>query len=212
MTAVPESLECGVERLLPDQFARTMPGADMFPPRFPGRASVTQILPGRDAADRSRCSPMLVETFSCDEENTWADPYPGDFVRTFRAARARTALGASATPPPPTIGSEPGAPKRRFSYTEYVLPAGDPGGAVGFQRRAFTKCAGAHREAPVGVPDVELRTAALGEGESGYDAALMVYGERIAMVLLTGADGRWLPAERAQAWSVAATHLKAGSD
>ena len=184
----------------------------MFPPRFPGNASVTQILPGRDAADRSRCTPMLVETFSCDDETTWADPYPGDFVRTFTAARARTALGASATRAPRTLGSEPGPPERRFSYTEYVLPAGDPGGAIRFQRRAFTTCAGAHREAPAGVPDVELRTVALGAGEIGYDAALMVYGERIAMVLLTGAHGRWSPAERAQAWTVAAKHLKAGSD
>ncbi len=201
-----------MERVLPDQFARTMPGADMFPPRFPGKASVTQILPGRDAADRARCTPMLVETFNCDAENTWADPYPGDFLRTFTAARARTALGESATPQTTTVGAEPGAPERRFSYTEYVLPAGDPGGAIEFQRRAFSTCAGAHRQAPVGVPEVDLRSATLGEGENGYDAALMVYGERIAMVLLTGAEGRWSPAERDHAWSVAAKHLKAGSE
>jgi hypothetical protein len=61
------------------------------------------------------------------------------------------------------------------------------------------------------VPDVELRTAALGEGGSSYDAALLVYRERIAMVTLTGAGGRWPPSERAHAWTVAAKHLKAGS-
>jgi hypothetical protein len=213
MTAVRELPECGIKRLLPQDQAGALPGADMFPPRLAGKGQATQILPGRDAEDRTRCGAALKESFGCEDETTWGAPDPGEFMKTFRVARARAVLGASPAVSGPTVVSpEADGPERRFSYAEYVLPPGDPEGAVDFLRGAFTQCAGADPQSPVGEPDVELRTAVLTHAGGITDAAMLVHRQRLAMVTLTADGYRWSPLERAHAWTVAARHLRSASN
>ena len=196
-----EALDCVSEHL--DGRRSSLPGQELFPQGFPGSVSVRLLLPGRDASD-TRCHPTLVKRFGCQDTTTWAAPDPAEFLLTFGASRVRVVEGASSVRTRSTgDGRSPAQPQRSFTYAEYLLADGDPGGAVAFERRAFGACA---LTAGRTVDGVALSTATLGTETGLVDVAYLATGDRLAQVALSGS--RWSAVERDHAWQAVAEYLR----
>lgn len=201
MSVAPEAVECVNERL--DDHRSTLPGPQLFPAAFPGVVSVRLIRPGRDASDAA-CQATLLERFSCRDVTTWAVPDPAEFLDTFGARQVKIVEGASAARTQSTgDGGGPGPSKRSFAYAEYALPAGDPRGAVAFERHAYDTCS----PGSTGTVDgMGLHTAAVGTDTGLIDVAVLAVGDRLALLALSGS--RWTADERDHAWHVVAQHLQ----
>ncbi|WP_207555887.1 hypothetical protein [Intrasporangium flavum] len=201
MTALPEAVECATEHL--DGRRSSLPGQELLPPGYPGAVAVRLVVPGRDAAD-ARCHPTLVNRFSCRDTTTWAVPDPTEFLLAFGANRVRVVEGTSTARTQSTgDGRAPAAPKRSFTYAEYTLAAGDPRGAVAFERRVFGTCALATVST---VGTVALCTASVGTETGLVDVAFLATGDRLAQVSLSGT--RWSADERDRAWQAVALYLR----
>lgn len=200
MTAAPGTVECVNERL--DGRRSALPGPELFPQAFPGTVSVRLIRPGRDASDAA-CRATLPERFTCRDATTWAAPDPTEFLLTFGARQVKVVEGTSAARAPSTGGGSGLGPSRRsFTYAEYSLAAGDPQGAVAFERRVFDICAPAGTQV---VDGVEVHTATIGTETGPVDVAFLAAGGRLAQLALSGS--RWAAGERDRAWQVVAQHL-----
>ncbi|MEW1955321.1 hypothetical protein [Terrabacter sp. NPDC080008] len=201
MTPVPEALDCVAEHL--DGRRSDLPGPELFPPAYPGEVSVRLVLPGRDSSDAG-CGADLTQRFSCRDATSWAVPDPTELLLTFAARQVRVLEGTSAARTQSTEdGLGPGPAKRSFTYAEYALADGDPWGAEAFEQRAFQTCA----PGPATVVDgVAIRTAMVGTTTGFVDAAVLVSGDRLVMVALSGS--RWSADERDRAWHVVAQHLR----
>lgn len=200
MPAAPQAVECVNERL--DGRRSALPGPELFPSAFPGTVSVRLIRPGRDASDAA-CRATLPERFTCGDATSWAAPDPTEFLLTFGARQVKVVEGTSAARTQSTEGGRgPGPSSRSFTYAEYALAAGDPQGAVAFERRVFDICAPAGTRV---VSGVEGRTATVGTETGLVDVAFLAAGGRLAQVVFSGS--RWAAGERDHAWQVVAQHL-----
>ncbi|MEO7447913.1 MAG: hypothetical protein ABI336_06525 [Humibacillus sp.] len=177
---------------------------------FEGQAGVgwsgaTEVVPGPDAADPSRCPGELPPQAFCEVAVPWTGMSDDTLITAGRLHRA--VAGSLESGPGQAEGAAPAdAVKgvRRVLYEIYDLPSGDPAGVNAYLDRAVRTCAKARPVSVAGTPALVGKT----RSDSGAPSAQIVLlnrGSRLLWVVLDG-DG-WKGGQREHALGALVRHL-----
>lgn len=204
MTAVPEAAQCVTRQDLGRGADVGLPFKGLFTGQVAHGVDINdEFTPGPDSTDAGRCGAVLPGPgpLWCAQPAPWASMGLETFTIASGATRVRR-LGIS-TDVSDTRGAQA---SRVVSYVELELGNSDPKGAADFVTRAFQECADGAVAHVEGLPAIAGDFTSTAGGAHDADAVAFLTSKRVAWVIL---DGRpWTPAERKQALSAIAAHLR----
>jgi hypothetical protein len=170
-----------------------------------GWSGATEVVPGPDAADPSRCPSELRPDPFCEVAAPWTGMSDDSFVTAGRLERA--VAGSFDSVPPQPDGADPAAGVkglREVLYQIYDLAPGDPGKVHEYLDRAVRLCAQA-RDVTVAETAALVGAIPSQTGEGSAQIVLLHRGARLVWVVLDG-DG-WRAGQDERALAVLVHHL-----
>ena len=205
MTVVESAVVCATHRQR-DDASYFVPVQEVFEGQAGvGWSGATEVVPGPDAIDASRCPGELPPQAFCEVAVPWAGMSDDTFVT---AGRLQRAVGGSLESGPGL--AEGAAPAdavkglRSVLYEIYDLPPADPAGVSDYLDQGMRTCAKARPVSVAGAPAL-VGTTRSDVGAPSAQIVLLHRGSRLIWVVLDG-DG-WKRGQREHALGALVRHL-----
>ena len=204
MTPVEPTPRCTTTRPLRGKgrlpLAAVFPGAESSASSDPA-----EVVPGPDAADRTKCAGALPAAALCEGLVPWTGVLPDALVPASGARRlvqgyllTMPRLAGNQAPPESSAGT------KAVTFALVDLRAGDPAGFVAYLDAAFTTCARATQSTVAGVPAL-VGTVRSEYGAGSARVVLLRRGDHVVWASLDGSG--WKGGEQQRALTVLVARL-----